>query len=246
MIRQTTLWGLEGASLGRGRRVRVAGRYPLNVPWDRMGIDFETLEAPFIRAFGDALQQPKTVFDVGASIGEWAALAASLVGSAHVHVFEPNGPSWRWIRDIFRRNGLGAPAGMFPGFVSSGDRCAPDEMARAGAGAWPSGVKGPPTFESLERTGDLPMVTLDSYCAHYSLSPEVIKIDVEGAEGEVLRGAVRVLSECRPTVFLSLHPWILGRFGDDKDALLGWMQVQGFACELLSVDHEEHYLCRPF
>jgi len=35
--------------------------------------------------------------------------------------------------------------------------------------------------------------------------PDVIKMDVEGAESAVLKGAQRVLREIRPVVFVALH-----------------------------------------
>jgi FkbM family methyltransferase len=74
-------------------------------------------------------------------------------------------------------------------------------------------------------------VTLDAYCTRYSLSPEVIKIDVEGAELGVLRGARSVLARCRPTIFLSVHPGQIRLLGE---SLLG----------LMDLIHSMKYTCR--
>lgn len=49
-------------------------------------------------------------------------------------------------------------------------------------------------------------VTVDGFCAQRGVHPDVIKIDVEGAELAVLRGAERTLRSDRPTVILSVHP----------------------------------------
>jgi Methyltransferase FkbM domain len=35
--------------------------------------------------------------------------------------------------------------------------------------------------------------------------PDIIKLDVEGAESEVLKGAEKVLYKARPIVFVALH-----------------------------------------
>jgi hypothetical protein len=44
------------------------------------------------------------------------------------------------------------------------------------------------------------VTTVDEYCRVNRVKPTVIKIDVEGFEGEVLRGAEGTLRRCRPTV----------------------------------------------
>ena len=48
-------------------------------------------------------------------------------------------------------------------------------------------------------------VTLDSVVEKLQISPDVIKIDVEGAELRVLQGAKNILSQVRPTILLSVH-----------------------------------------
>ena len=48
----------------------------------------------------------------------------------------------------------------------------------------------------------LPTITQDTF---ETGPPDLIKIDVEGAEGRVLRDARRILSEARPILFLALH-----------------------------------------
>ena len=46
----------------------------------------------------------------------------------------------------------------------------------------------------------LPCITLDTLLQHFP-RPQVLKIDVEGAECEVLRGAKRLLTEVRPVIY---------------------------------------------
>lgn len=49
----------------------------------------------------------------------------------------------------------------------------------------------------------VPTVTLDSLLDHFP-KPQVVKIDVEGAEAIVLSGAHRLLSECRPLIYIEV------------------------------------------
>lgn len=49
-------------------------------------------------------------------------------------------------------------------------------------------------------------ITLDKFCASRQLRPELLKIDTEGAELNILKGAAEVLRRYHPIIFLSIHP----------------------------------------
>jgi len=173
----------------------------------------------------------------------WSALAATLVGSDNVHVFEPNLASWFHIRRIFSFNNLSCPKGIFPGFVSNSDLNNEDLLMIAHSKTWIQEQPGQLTFESLQYPGDIPQIKLDSYCNKFNVTPDVIKIDVEGAEGEVLRGSRYILETSKPLIFLSLHPTLVPLFGDSKEDLLVFIKQFGYECVLLAEDHEEHWMC---
>jgi FkbM family methyltransferase len=61
--------------------------------------------------------------------------------------------------------------------------------------------------------------TLDRLCAARDFWPDVVKIDVEGMEGRVLRGAAEVLRR-RPVIHLELHPQALERLGESVEQAL--------------------------
>jgi FkbM family methyltransferase len=246
IFRQVSLQILGLLSAGKGRKVMVAGIYPLQVEWERSAIDYNTWEIAFTREFGKTLQNKNfIVFDIGASIGEWSALAATLVGSHNVHVFEPDKPSWRHIRKLFSLNNLSPPKGIFEGFIANSDCNLDQEIwKKISSGEFPFIVHNPASFQSIKNPKEIPIVKLDTYCSKMSVIPDIIKIDVEGAEGEVLRGGEEVLNKFHPLIFLSLHPWALEDFGDSKPSLLNWLENQDYTCQLLGVDHEEHWLCK--
>jgi hypothetical protein len=69
----------------------------------------------------------------------------------------------------------------------------------------------------------------------------LIKIDVEGNELGVLRGASRTLLRWGPGVLLSVHP----QFGVDVAEVRRFLDSAGYACEHFATDHEEHWWCAP-
>ncbi len=63
-------------------------------------------------------------------------------------------------------------------------------------------------------------IKLDDFCKQYHAIPQVIKIDVEGAEYDVLLGAKDLLSEHAPIIYLSVHPKELSLMGYSVEKLI--------------------------
>lgn len=80
--------------------------------------------------------------------------------------------------------------------------------------------------ETLKR-----QITIDDFCGERDIRPEVIKIDVEGAEIAVLRGAKRVLESLRPIVYLSVHPREIALIGESVDQLRATIDELGYDIE---------------
>ena len=73
-------------------------------------------------------------------------------------------------------------------------------------------------------------ITLDSFCRDNHLCPEVIKIDVEGAETDVIKGARKVLTRFRPKLFLSIHPSKLLELGSSTKELVALLDGLDYVC----------------
>jgi FkbM family methyltransferase len=67
--------------------------------------------------------------------------------------------------------------------------------------------------------GDVPVERLDDLGAR----PAVIKIDVEGMELDVLKGAAGVIAECQPAIYFENYP------DPGNDQVLLWLQAQGYS-----------------
>lgn len=244
-LRNATIRLIYAINLGRGRKVWVAGKYPLVVEWERLSVDFEQWEACFTAAFVETLTPRDIVFDIGASIGEWSALAAAIVGPERVHVFEPDLGSWWHIKRVFQLNSFEPPAGIVVGFASDSERNSGRLHVESGHRIWPDGGDEDARFRDLLSDHLIPCMTLDRYWERTGVAPTVLKIDVEGAEGRVLQGAKALLERVRPVVFLSLHPNLVGRYGDTADQILDTFDRSNYTCIILGTDHEEHWRCVP-
>ena len=77
---------------------------------------------------------------------------------------------------------------------------------------------------------EVDLVPLDDYAKEHSLYPTLIKIDVEGYEMEVLKGA-RQLLERRPKLAIEIHsPSDLARYGASAAELLKLLDLSRYEC----------------
>jgi hypothetical protein len=73
---------------------------------------------------------------------------------------------------------------------------------------------------------EIETVTLDEFAVRNALSPDIVKIDVEGHESAVIEGAVQTLATHRPTVFMEYTPSASG----EQDTIRTRMAALFSAC----------------
>jgi FkbM family methyltransferase len=74
------------------------------------------------------------------------------------------------------------------------------------------------------------MVTIDHFCKEIKIKPELIKVDIEGAELDLLWGGLEIIKSCRPTIVLSLHPKHIKLMGLTLDSLTEYLQEVNYRC----------------
>ncbi len=155
------------------------------------------------------LEPGMVFFDIGAMAGYFTLLAARLVGpQGRVYAFEPLPRNLAYLRRHVAMHGFDNVT-MVEAAVSDSSGVATFEPgAHASAGR-------------LAQRGSLQVrtIALDEEIAAGRLPvPHAIKIDVEGAELDVLQGAGRTLRIARPRLFLDIHDFLGPSFVHlDKD-----------------------------
>jgi len=169
-------------------------------------------EADTMQLFERFIAEGATVLDVGGHIGYVATYLASLVGPVgRVFVFEPGANNLPYLH----RN-VGGKANVT--VVEKGAGSQNQRRAFYLEGLTGQNNSFVDDFEVLETNKTracctdaqvekttVDLVTLDDFCREEDVRPDFIKVDVEGFELEVLRGAERLLRDARPMLMVEIQ-----------------------------------------
>ncbi len=175
--------------------------HPLQLPWKP--------ESHILAWITETLHAGDTFFDVGAHAG-WISLVASrIVGPrGRVVAFEPSPALAGLIRYHRRMNRASAirleqvavadAAGLSDFFLHNGGASSVNSLSEDAV------LRKAPTASSIDKVL-VRSRSLDEYCESAKRIPQVIKIDVEGAELKVLQGASTILTQFKPTLILAVR-----------------------------------------
>ena len=86
--------------------------------------------------------------------------------------------------------------------------------------------------------------SLDTMCGSYSFKKLLVKIDVEGAEADVLKGAFNLLKTCKPEIILATHECHVRGV---EATCLSILREAGYVCSVIDdqkfVSGQQDYLC---
>lgn len=164
--------------------------------------------------------------DVGANVGVFSLLASDRTGPCgETHAFEVDPRALRCLGLTQKRNRL---TNLVVHATALGDRCGTISLSQSGEVGH--------TFIRRSSSASLtfPVMTLDCWADYFSARRvRVIKIDVEGAELPVLRGATRLLRACSPEVICESEPGHQARFGYNESDLVEHMAALGYSVRSL-------------
>ncbi|HEU0054310.1 MAG TPA: FkbM family methyltransferase, partial [Longimicrobium sp.] len=183
--------GAKESRLPGGERVRLLAEYR-----------FVTWNPAEYEAFRAAARPGAVALDVGANVGAYALLMGEWVRpGGRVFAFEPAPDAFAGLSRHVALNGLGEVVTPVRAAVAA-------TSGRAALLA--DGIAGTNRLSSSGEGGGamVETVSLDEFCAREGIAPALIKVDVEGAELEVLRGARETLRRVGSglELFVEMHP----------------------------------------
>ena len=146
------------------------------------------------------------VYDVGANIGYYSIYFATVLGpEARVFSFEPYPPNYQRLCRHVEMNGLGDR--IAPYAIGFSDRRRTGQMHVRGLNSGSANLN----FERDEGGEVVELTTLDEFWrAHQQPRIDFLKIDIEGHEAGMLRGAEATVAANKPLLLIELDAARLG------------------------------------
>lgn len=213
----TRVWLRLSAGPGKGLRLFLDPRYEIDY------VD-GAYEPAVVELLARLLRPGDVFYDVGAHIGFLSLLAGRLVGAAGaVFAFEADPDNAARIVEHARRNQMPEICVVpFAVWSSSGrvhfQRASSQSSRNRGAVTH--------TSAASEDVIEVEAVALDQF-AHENPGPALVKVDVEGGEMEVLRGAEHIFRTTRPFLLCEIHD---RRAADETTQ---WLTERGYCYQWL-------------
>ena len=158
-------------------------------------------EPDTVRFVSNYLRPGMRFLDIGANVGQFTLIGAALVGATgHVHAFEPSRLCYEYLSENIRLNNFSHVAAER---LALSDRVGKADFYAEERENW--GMSSLTAFEPADTNYAaappqvVSLTTLDAYVAAQEIERiDLIKMDAEGAELSILRGAHHTLSTCPP------------------------------------------------
>ena len=191
---------------------------------------YEVEKVQYILDHLSKIENP-VLIDVGASTGSYSLLP-TVLQNLNVHSFEPS-KSFEVLKENILSNGIDGKVvlnnmavseikgrELFYEVVSNNDSCLALSM-----------LGGRPASHKRVREIMVEVISLDDYCV--KIKADVIKIDVEGNELNVLKGAIKTIERDKPLIVFEKSIENISQYGYDPKQLTDLLEEIGYKCKEL-------------
>lgn len=177
-------------------------------------------EPKLVKSCLQHLNRNKDVIDIGANIGFYSVLFAQEINKRVLSV-EPTQNALKRLRQNIKLNNVESKVEIFEGVVSDHNGTL---KIKSVVGKEEYSTICNPVHESIGQQQileeEVECITLDDLIEKYQLSPGFIKMDVEGAEMLVFKGAMKTLTKHRPIIISELTDELLRKNGSSAAEII--------------------------
>lgn len=216
---------------------------PLVVPWHRdtfleLTLSNDTSQQIFVAGcnepneltwLAEVLRPGMTFVDAGANEGLFTTLAARCVGATgRVVACEPSSREFARLTRNLQLNSLTNVDALQVALADDEGEASLHIAQNRHAGLNSLGT--PCYATAVQGTETVRLRTLEAVCRELAIERvDVMKIDVEGAEAALLRGAEPIIRRDRPAILLEVNDEALSHQGSSATAVLDWLESAGYA-----------------
>ena len=188
------------------------------------------INIPMLSSLLEKAKSAKVVLELGGHIGIWTELISnSMPADGKIFVFEPNPFTYKILQKQVKVSLSNSKITTVNKAVGSEN----GNMQFHFEPNNPGGFEGSAKSRLVVKGGndkpaeliDVAVVSVDSFCKEYSISPDVIKMDIEGAEYYALQGMKNLLSEGKAKIIIELHQFAWQDFGYSGQEMLDFIAL---------------------
>jgi FkbM family methyltransferase len=227
----------RGIHVFTGKKKRTISRNNINFEVDiTEGIDLSIflfgnfqnhiVDNPYVSISDDAV-----IFDVGANIGTMTLTFAKKAVKGKVYAFEPTNYAYqKLVKNISLNPGLSKRITTIQTFL--GNETAKNHGMKAYA-SWKvdkkrSGVH-PLHGGSVQQTSEVGSVSMDDFCSENNIEKlDLIKIDTDGYEFEILKGAEKTITKHSPVIILEIGLYLLEEHNVKTEQFFDFLNSKGY------------------
>ena len=212
---------------GEKKQVKIANKYEFYLDSIFAFSNYENWGNEHNSGFEKLVELSKdknVVFDIGGHVGLCALpMSQNISKNGKVYTFEPSNLNRTYLKRHLEFNDVAN--------VKVIDKLLGDKKTDDVEFYELKDVSGTPSIVNIKSNfiqTTKSQTTLDLFCSENALVPDLIKIDVEGAEFFVLEGSRKTLTKYHPDIMLSLHPKHLEKLGRSVEEIFDICDELGY------------------
>lgn len=185
------------------------------------------IESELVDHMRPVMQPDDVLYDVGANIGLISILMAShpAGASTQVQCFEPEPKNFNQLTNNVRLNSLEQRVNCHQMALGATE----GDIALHVRGTAGEGRHSIATDRGATGSIQVKLSTMSQFASESGKSPTVVKIDVEGAEGQVLAGMEELIATKPPReIFMEIHPKGDGDSMPSGELIHAWLEQRGY------------------